>query len=311
MIEDLRTKVKVEEVADLLRIPPQRKTLITTHKLTEYRVVGKNMENSNGHTERAGPFYLRVRSGSLQGWNLYANHAQHCLAAAEYGKATNNSNVRRWWWLDQASGFLTLANGRKVILWEDGYLYASADPHSEGLILRFDEDTGVLALAADGRQLYIDRQGWVRAANPGDDENTDPTRREWVCSDLPAGEREEAEEIATREREEARKKAQQEQEVRERRQRYREEAARKMPACLGEAGRLVFVLALDDGSSKLPPQVSTECCICLAEDKDTVFIPCGHVCCCEGCAKQIQGSSDHRCPICRENVAQAVKCSLA
>mmetsp|Transcript_8619 Transcript_8619/g.15254 ORF Transcript_8619/g.15254 Transcript_8619/m.15254 type:complete len:109 (-) Transcript_8619:119-445(-) len=84
------------------------------------------------------------------------------------------------------------------------------------------------------------------------------------------------------------------------------------PACLGEAGRLVFLLAMeDDGESKPPPQVVTECCICLDEDKDAVFIPCGHVCCCESCAKQIQGSSEHRCPICRGNVAQVVKCTLA
>jgi len=120
------------------------------------------------------------------------------------------------------------------------------------------------------------------------------------------------------------------------RRRFREEVAAKMaaesgrlpdatatdvappaaaaPTCLGEAGRLVFHLAMaggGGGSGALPAadQVVTECCICLTEDKDSVFIPCGHVCCCESCAKKINDSGQS-CPICRASVTTAMKCFL-
>ncbi|CAN0004633.1 unnamed protein product, partial [Heterosigma akashiwo] len=39
---------------------------------------------------------------------------------------------------------------------------------------------GVLSLA-DGRQIYLDDEGWVQAALPGGAGNTDPSMREWKC----------------------------------------------------------------------------------------------------------------------------------
>jgi hypothetical protein len=41
-----------------------------------------------------------------------------------------------------------------------------------------------------------------------------------------------------------------------------------------------------------------ECVICLSENKDSVFAPCGHYMTCQGCAKQCK-----KCPICRSPIS--------
>jgi len=46
----------------------------------------------------------------------------------------------------------------------------------------------------------------------------------------------------------------------------------------------------------------TECCICLTEEKDVVFAPCGHYTCCNTCSIKIK-----ECPICRAYIGQIVK----
>lgn len=46
---------------------------------------------------------------------------------------------------------------------------------------------------------------------------------------------------------------------------------------------------------------TTECCVCLSEEKDTIFYPCGHYHCCNDCAKKLKD-----CPICRTNIEQLV-----
>jgi len=43
----------------------------------------------------------------------------------------------------------------------------------------------------------------------------------------------------------------------------------------------------------------SECCVCLTNDKSWIFIPCGHVCVCRGCAHDIMASS-RECPLCRQ-----------
>ena len=44
------------------------------------------------------------------------------------------------------------------------------------------------------------------------------------------------------------------------------------------------------------------CIICFSEMKDTMFIPCRHLCVCVECAKTLskQPTSRRLCPICRE-----------
>jgi len=44
------------------------------------------------------------------------------------------------------------------------------------------------------------------------------------------------------------------------------------------------------------------CIICSEDDKNIVFVPCGHLCCCSFCAKALK-----QCPICRTLIKQQIK----
>lgn len=46
---------------------------------------------------------------------------------------------------------------------------------------------------------------------------------------------------------------------------------------------------------------STECSICLENQSDIVFFPCGHIACCNLCSLQIQ-----KCCICRKNILKRI-----
>ncbi|KAL5288451.1 LRSAM1 family protein [Megaselia abdita] len=46
----------------------------------------------------------------------------------------------------------------------------------------------------------------------------------------------------------------------------------------------------------------SECVVCMEENVSTIFIPCGHLCCCENC----QGNMEI-CPICRGEIEKRVK----
>eukprot|EP01105_Mastigella_eilhardi_P016371 TRINITY_DN3738_c0_g1_i6.p2 TRINITY_DN3738_c0_g1~~TRINITY_DN3738_c0_g1_i6.p2 ORF type:complete len:142 (-),score=33.31 TRINITY_DN3738_c0_g1_i6:528-953(-) len=41
-------------------------------------------------------------------------------------------------------------------------------------------------------------------------------------------------------------------------------------------------------------QPGQECCVCLEHQSNTIFIPCGHLCCCSVCALKLD-----KCPQCR------------
>ena len=45
-----------------------------------------------------------------------------------------------------------------------------------------------------------------------------------------------------------------------------------------------------------------ECIICMSEVKDTIVLPCRHMCLCYDCANTIRNRSD-RCPLCRQGIA--------
>jgi hypothetical protein len=64
--------------------------------------------------------------------------------------------------------------------------------------------------------------------------------------------------------------------------------------------------------SELPPPPtvvqSDECCVCLANRKDTVLLPCKHLCVCSVCAVEIKDSSkNNTCPICRAAIKDTMK----
>lgn len=50
------------------------------------------------------------------------------------------------------------------------------------------------------------------------------------------------------------------------------------------------------------------CVSCEEQPKDSVFIPCGHMCLCSGCADKLKkGGYSQKCPICQSNVRDIVR----
>lgn len=51
---------------------------------------------------------------------------------------------------------------------------------------------------------------------------------------------------------------------------------------------------------------SSECVVCMETGSQVVFLPCGHVCCCQVCSEALQN-----CPLCRSNISQRVRLFLS
>eukprot|EP00756_Hemistasia_phaeocysticola_P005904 Hpha_TRINITY_DN13563_c0_g2::TRINITY_DN13563_c0_g2_i1::g.111558::m.111558 len=47
---------------------------------------------------------------------------------------------------------------------------------------------------------------------------------------------------------------------------------------------------------------SLQCCVCMDADKDTVLMPCRHLCVCESCSRDVM-----TCPLCRKDVTERVR----
>ncbi|NWI00626.1 LRSM1 ligase, partial [Tichodroma muraria] len=46
----------------------------------------------------------------------------------------------------------------------------------------------------------------------------------------------------------------------------------------------------------------SECVVCMEQEPQMIFLPCGHVCCCQGCCDRL-----HSCPLCRQDIAQRIR----
>ncbi|NWV20481.1 LRSM1 ligase, partial [Origma solitaria] len=46
----------------------------------------------------------------------------------------------------------------------------------------------------------------------------------------------------------------------------------------------------------------SECVVCMEQETQMIFLPCGHVCCCQGCCERL-----HSCPLCRQDIAQRIR----
>nr|XP_054502222.1 E3 ubiquitin-protein ligase LRSAM1 isoform X1 [Agelaius phoeniceus] len=46
----------------------------------------------------------------------------------------------------------------------------------------------------------------------------------------------------------------------------------------------------------------SECVVCMEQEPQMIFLPCGHVCCCQGCCERLCS-----CPLCRQDIAQRVR----
>lgn len=53
------------------------------------------------------------------------------------------------------------------------------------------------------------------------------------------------------------------------------------------------------------PGFNRECVICLSQRRDTLFLPCRHMCLCLPCAESLCQHSD-KCPICRQGTLQSI-----
>lgn len=58
----------------------------------------------------------------------------------------------------------------------------------------------------------------------------------------------------------------------------------------------------DPTDPNAPAQLPDICVICLVEKYNSVFVPCGHMCCCVHCGAQLT-----QCPLCRRRVDQLVR----
>lgn len=59
------------------------------------------------------------------------------------------------------------------------------------------------------------------------------------------------------------------------------------------------------GPTALPlpwDEKKSECVVCMEQEPQTIFLPCGHVCCCQGCCERL-----HSCPLCRRDIAQRIR----
>ncbi|KAG0555802.1 hypothetical protein M758_11G003500 [Ceratodon purpureus] len=75
----------------------------------------------------------------------------------------------------------------------------------------------------------------------------------------------------------------------------------------GEEGESDDVTAhpLDDGVHTVHKKDGATpdlCVICLEQEYNAVFVPCGHMCCCTSCSSQLTN-----CPLCRRHIDQVVK----
>ncbi|XP_050763720.1 E3 ubiquitin-protein ligase LRSAM1 isoform X1 [Gymnogyps californianus] len=46
----------------------------------------------------------------------------------------------------------------------------------------------------------------------------------------------------------------------------------------------------------------SECVVCMERETQMIFLPCGHVCCCQTCCERL-----HTCPLCRKDITQRIR----
>lgn len=68
-----------------------------------------------------------------------------------------------------------------------------------------------------------------------------------------------------------------------------------------------IIVNYNEKNKEIPKKENDECCICFNRLKDSVFYPCGHICCCFECSNQIFASPEKLCPICRSPITNVLK----
>uniref|UniRef100_A0A5K3FQS3 SAM domain-containing protein n=2 Tax=Mesocestoides corti TaxID=53468 RepID=A0A5K3FQS3_MESCO len=86
-------------------------------------------------------------------------------------------------------------------------------------------------------------------------------------------------------------------------------SAKSLGADMDEKAGVSSTAAGDLPQPSAPParivaRFESECCVCQDAECSTIFLPCGHVCCCEVCSARVS-----TCPLCRRIVEQCVQLS--
>ena len=85
------------------------------------------------------------------------------------------------------------------------------------------------------------------------------------------------------------------------------EAAAEAAEAAAEAAEAAAERANAEAAKARAEKAATnECAICMDASCDVALVPCGHVCCCEGCARQLK-----ECPSCRVDVEGTSRVYLA
>lgn len=72
----------------------------------------------------------------------------------------------------------------------------------------------------------------------------------------------------------------------------------------------IFGLENKEPDLKCIDENSAECIICMANPRDTVILPCRHLCICNGCAETLRYKLNN-CPICRSPFKALLRLKLA
>jgi hypothetical protein len=68
------------------------------------------------------------------------------------------------------------------------------------------------------------------------------------------------------------------------------------------------VYGLDEDKTMAHPEdMEEDCVICMSMPKNTMVMPCRHVCMCDSCTELLQKQSKRNCPVCRENVTNFIR----
>ena len=53
------------------------------------------------------------------------------------------------------------------------------------------------------------------------------------------------------------------------------------------------------------------CIICMDSPRSHIVVPCRHVCTCQRCSNELlEREDDDRCPICKNDIQQAINCTI-
>mmetsp|Transcript_12170 Transcript_12170/g.16812 ORF Transcript_12170/g.16812 Transcript_12170/m.16812 type:complete len:377 (+) Transcript_12170:23-1153(+) len=72
----------------------------------------------------------------------------------------------------------------------------------------------------------------------------------------------------------------------------------------------VYIVNQVFGIENEDTETGKECVICMAEPRNTVLLPCRHLCLCAECAQALRQQT-HKCPICRSTVKHMLEVHLA